>query len=156
MQPHTHDPHTSEDTPGATHDPVCGRWVVPEKAHGTSIAGDRTVHFCSAACKRAFDAAPARWLPRLREAGRPSPARETALLHDAPSRSMGLLDKMRISSGATVTDPVCHMKIDPKRAAGKSEHEGATYYFCSGGCKAKFDADPAKFLAGGGGPHHMH
>lgn len=69
---------------------------------------------------------------------------------------MGMLDKMRVGTPATAEDPVCHMKVDPARAAGRSEHAGTTYYFCSAGCKAKFDKDPMKFLSGGGGPQHMH
>jgi P-type Cu+ transporter len=44
-------------------------------------------------------------------------------------------------------DPVCGMTVDPARAAGSSEHGGHTVYFCSKGCKAKFDADPAKYAA---------
>jgi Cu+-exporting ATPase len=62
---------------------------------------------------------------------------------------MGMLDKMRGSAppGAnTVTDPVCHMTIDPAKAAGKSHHGAVTFYFCSMGCKLKFDADPHKYL----------
>jgi len=47
---------------------------------------------------------------------------------------------------AKVTDPVCHMTIDPATAAGTSDYEGTTYYFCNLGCKAKFDADPRKYL----------
>ena len=47
---------------------------------------------------------------------------------------------------ATVHDPVCHMDIDPRTAAGRSDYEGETYYFCSGGCKVDFDADPAGVL----------
>jgi Cu+-exporting ATPase len=46
----------------------------------------------------------------------------------------------------TVHDPVCHMDIDPNSAAGTSEHEGTTYYFCSRGCKLDFDEDPAGIL----------
>src|SRR5262247_1243151 len=45
-------------------------------------------------------------------------------------------------------DPVCGMTVDPARAAGRVEHEGTTYYFCSKGCAAKFTADPRKYLAG--------
>jgi Cu+-exporting ATPase len=37
-------------------------------------------------------------------------------------------------------DPVCGMKVDPARAAGTSERDGVRYYFCSPGCKQKFDA----------------
>jgi len=36
-------------------------------------------------------------------------------------------------------DPVCGMEVDPKTAAGKSEYQGHTYYFCSPGCKRDFD-----------------
>lgn len=42
-------------------------------------------------------------------------------------------------------DVVCGMQVDPKNAAGQSEYQGKTYYFCSGGCKQKFDANPAHY-----------
>lgn len=45
-----------------------------------------------------------------------------------------------------VKDVVCGMTIDPKTAAGKSDYKGHTYYFCSKGCKAQFDKNPAKFV----------
>jgi Cu+-exporting ATPase len=45
-------------------------------------------------------------------------------------------------------DPVCGMTVDPARAAGRVDHNGTTYYFCSKGCAAKFTADPQKYLAG--------
>jgi Cu+-exporting ATPase len=38
-------------------------------------------------------------------------------------------------------DPVCGMTVDPAKAAGQSERDGKTYYFCSPGCKKKFDRD---------------
>jgi P-type Cu+ transporter len=44
-------------------------------------------------------------------------------------------------------DPVCGMSVDPATAKHRSEHEGSTYYFCCAGCKTKFDADPARYLA---------
>ena len=43
-------------------------------------------------------------------------------------------------------DPVCNMDVDPKKAAGQSTYQGQVIYFCALGCKAKFDADPAKYL----------
>ena len=46
----------------------------------------------------------------------------------------------------TVHDPVCHMDIDPATAAGTSEYNGQTYYFCSLGCKKAFDENPEKYL----------
>jgi YHS domain-containing protein len=38
------------------------------------------------------------------------------------------------------------MDILIESAAGTSEHEGKTYYFCSTGCKRDFDEDPAGVL----------
>ena len=48
-------------------------------------------------------------------------------------------------------DPICGMQVDEGSAAGKSEHAGRTHYFCSAGCKQKFDSDPAKYSGGGSG-----
>ena len=45
-----------------------------------------------------------------------------------------------------VVDPVCHMTIDESKAAGKSEYNGKTYYFCAVSCKTKFDQDPKKYV----------
>jgi Cu+-exporting ATPase len=42
-------------------------------------------------------------------------------------------------------DVVCGMQVDPAKAAGTSEFKGKTYYFCSNGCKAKFDANPQQY-----------
>jgi len=44
-------------------------------------------------------------------------------------------------------DPVCGMSVDPATAKHKCEHAGRTYYFCCAGCRTKFEADPAKYLA---------
>ena len=49
-------------------------------------------------------------------------------------------------------DPVCGMQVDEKQAAGKSEYQGKTYYFCSPGCKRSFDKEPQKYL--GQKPEH--
>jgi Cu+-exporting ATPase len=44
------------------------------------------------------------------------------------------------------TDPVCGMEVDPATAAGASEYQGTTYYFCSPGCKRQFDKDPQRYV----------
>jgi Cu+-exporting ATPase len=44
-------------------------------------------------------------------------------------------------------DPVCGMDVDPHTAKFRAEHGGRTYYFCAAGCRAKFVADPAKYLS---------
>ncbi len=42
-------------------------------------------------------------------------------------------------------DVVCGMQVDPEKAAGQSEYQGKTYYFCATICKKKFDANPAQY-----------
>ena len=43
-------------------------------------------------------------------------------------------------------DPICGMSVDPNTAAGKHEHNGELYHFCSQHCLAKFKQDPDKFV----------
>ena len=49
-------------------------------------------------------------------------------------------------AATSAIDPVCGMRVDPHTATLKAEHGGRTYYFCSAGCRAKFIADPPKYL----------
>jgi Cu+-exporting ATPase len=55
--------------------------------------------------------------------------------------------RIDLRKGATAMhkDPICGMDVDPAEAAGKSEYKGKTYYFCSTGCKEKFDANPSQY-----------
>jgi Cu+-exporting ATPase len=46
------------------------------------------------------------------------------------------------------------MDIHPDTAAGTSEYEGQTYYFCSLGCKKSFDKEPEKYI--GRSEHEQH
>jgi len=48
----------------------------------------------------------------------------------------------------SATDPVCGMTVDPHSAKHRADHGGRTYYFCCAGCRAKFVADPQKYLGG--------
>jgi len=43
-------------------------------------------------------------------------------------------------------DPVCGMMVVPEKAAGKAEHAGKNYYFCSAGCAERFSREPERFL----------
>ena len=45
-----------------------------------------------------------------------------------------------------VKDPVCGMMVDPHTTQHKAEHAGRPYYFCSAGCRAKFLAEPERYL----------
>ncbi|HKL26338.1 MAG TPA: heavy metal translocating P-type ATPase [Desulfuromonadales bacterium] len=42
-------------------------------------------------------------------------------------------------------DPVCGMSVEPEEAAGKTEHKGETYYFCSEKCLQKFEKEPTAY-----------
>ncbi|MFI2372179.1 YHS domain-containing protein [Streptomyces sp. NPDC018833] len=46
---------------------------------------------------------------------------------------------------------MCGMSISPEAAAESRETEGRTYYFCSAGCAAAFDADPHRYTTPSGG-----
>ncbi len=50
------------------------------------------------------------------------------------------------ASANEVRDPVCGMVVDPHTAKHRSLHDGHPFYFCSLGCKTKFDDNPAKYL----------
>jgi YHS domain-containing protein len=54
----------------------------------------------------------------------------------------------------TVHDPVCHMDIVATSAAGNSEYEGLTFYFCSTHCQEEFVADPVDVLRAEGDHDH--
>ncbi len=51
----------------------------------------------------------------------------------------------------TLKDPVCGMTVTPQ-SPHVLEHEGKAVYFCSAGCKGKFSANPAKYLAAPSNP----
>ena len=53
----------------------------------------------------------------------------------------------RQAGAGTVKDPVCGMNVDPANSKHQTEHDGQSFHFCSGGCKTKFEADPAHYLA---------
>lgn len=46
-------------------------------------------------------------------------------------------------------DPVCRMAVHPDRCAGRLQHEGLEYSFCSLVCAERFAADPERFTAPG-------
>jgi Cu+-exporting ATPase len=49
----------------------------------------------------------------------------------------------------TQLDPVCNMQVDEKNAAGRSEYQGQTFYFCSQDCKERFDQNPQQYAKQG-------
>ncbi len=51
------------------------------------------------------------------------------------------------AASLVVKDPVCGMTVDPAKTQHHAEQEGTAYHFCSGGCRTKFLADPARYLS---------
>jgi YHS domain-containing protein len=49
------------------------------------------------------------------------------------------------AAAKVVQDPVCGMSVDPATATERLEYNGATYHFCSAGCRSTFDKDPARY-----------
>jgi Cu+-exporting ATPase len=51
-----------------------------------------------------------------------------------------------MKSVTAMKDHVCGMDIETTTAAGRTEYQGKTYYFCSPACKVKFDLEPEQYL----------
>ncbi|MGZ6125364.1 MAG: heavy metal-binding domain-containing protein, partial [Myxococcales bacterium] len=50
-------------------------------------------------------------------------------------------------------DPVCGMKVDPRHPkGGKTVYQGREFGFCNPKCKARFEADPERYLHPGEAP----
>jgi P-type Cu+ transporter len=52
----------------------------------------------------------------------------------------------RTPSNGSAIDPVCGMTVDIRTAKHEADYQGHAYYFCGGGCKTKFLANPSKYL----------
>src|SRR3989449_4209203 len=123
-------------------DPVCGMSVDPATATQQANFDGETHYFCSAACRSAFESDPSRYTVR------------TAALVGQQQGFGGQGDDME--STRTATDPVCGMMVNTRTAEFRSFRGGDTYYFCSAGCKERFDKDPDKYLARNEGAHPAH
>jgi len=69
--------------------------------------------------------------------------------HDAAGPSHACCHGQGSGDAAPLRDPVCGMRVTTE-SKHRLEHEGQTYYFCSAGCAAKFQATPARYLHGDG------
>jgi len=56
-------------------------------------------------------------------------------------------DHAPAAAPAEAVDPVCGMTVAVAPDAVSAEHDGTTYYFCCPGCRSRFLADPAPFVA---------
>jgi YHS domain-containing protein len=62
--------------------------------------------------------------------------------HNVPLTKIGKEQNM----DEKYVDPVCGMEISAEEAADSVEYDGETYYFCSPGCRAAFEAAPERYI----------
>jgi len=81
------------------------------------------------------------------------PVRRTDLTSAASAHSHGVAhrydqigESIHAESPRKVKDTVCGMMVDPHATPHKAEYDGQLHYFCSEGCRTKFQADPARYL----------
>ena len=108
-------------------DPVCGMTVDPQTAKHQSIHDGHPYFFCCGGCKSKFEADPDRYINK-------------------DQKNASCTCTASEAKNAAVTDPVCGMTVDPHKAKHGSDYEGRPYYFCSAGCKVKFESDPKRYL----------
>jgi Cu+-exporting ATPase len=120
--------HGGENMPGMTFkDPVCGMSTDRPDAFIRHEHGGKPYYFCSGHCLERFKADPTAFGAVEEEVGGQPEA-------------------------AVFKDPVCGMSTDRPEAFIRHEHGGKPYYFCSGHCLERFEADPEAFIGGGGKP----
>jgi len=106
---------------GAGHDlkdPVCGMDVTTESPHSCQHQGI-DYYFCCNGCKTKFEAQPEKYLQRP--------------------------DTEDDTDRGGLKDPVCGMDVTTE-SPHASRIQGDQFYFCSAGCKSKFDTNPQKYL----------
>ena len=122
-------------------DPVCGMQVETANAPASTMHAGHRVYFCSDNCSHRFADNPDRFGTRVKAA--------------ISSGSEGIVEMcdqthhLDTDRGKrTTVDPVCGMSVDPGNVAGRREHNGQEYFFCSTGCTDAFDADPDSYGSG--------
>src|SRR3989338_6837638 len=105
-------------------DPVCGMYVDPKKAAGSSLYKGEAIYFCNPRCKERFDAEPEKFIGV-------STGSHKEMLSAAPG------------AHETAKDLICGMVVEKNKSL-KTEIGGRTYYFCSDGCLRTFEAPEAE------------
>ena len=49
---------------------------------------------------------------------------------------------------AEAVDPVCGMRVPTEPVGEMAVLDGVAYHFCCSGCRARFEADPARYIGG--------
>lgn len=115
-------------------DPICGMTVDPARAAGYHDHHGQRYYFCGQSCLERFKADPELALsPQPASSPKPTTRNPLPMMQPAPALPGAI-------------DPVCGMTVQSATAAGFSEYQGKTYYFCATSCLAKFRADPIYYL----------
>jgi YHS domain-containing protein/uncharacterized membrane protein YraQ (UPF0718 family) len=112
---------------GLAKDPVCGMQVRTADAPARATHDGQDYYFCSDKCHAAF----------IKD-----PERHT---HEQHADAAAMTSDSSANEGATVTDPVCGMDVDPNDPGASATHDGVEHAFCSTGCRDTFLADPARY-----------
>jgi len=111
-------------------DPVCGMNVDPGNAKFVREHAGKRYYFCCGHCVEKFESAPEGYVRKPMATG------------------LITLPAAKANTGAELArDPVCGMNLNPAAARFVIDRAGKKYYFCSPGCREKFEADPTKYLA---------
>src|SRR5260370_24834801 len=110
-------------------DPVCGMDVDPEMAKSKLEQFGKTYYFCSPGCAQKFTQQPEKYIAARQAQVAATKSSLSMMPATAPNQvPVGL---SILPPGQKERDPVCGMTVDPKKAAGKFEHQRKTYSFCS-------------------------
>jgi P-type Cu+ transporter len=123
-------------------DPVCGTQVNPDTAKIKSERLGKTFYFCSPGCAQKFQKTPDQYLP----AQQAKESAQTGALAILPTVGSQASAFPVLGAEPMEKDPVCGMAVDPKKAAGKFDYHGKTYFFCSSRCAERFANGPKEFL----------
>jgi adenylate cyclase len=66
-----------------------------------------------------------------------------------PVELVAAIRRSQSGRGRLAVDPVCHMAVDPDRAAGRLVYEDTAYFFCTLACAGAFARRPERFAPGG-------
>jgi len=117
--------------------------VDAEKAKAQVEYRGKTCYFCCAECAQKFQAEPEKYWGT---AARTAKAAATVGRPADSTAKPTTVARVGREEGPEEKDPVCGMTVDPRRAAGKVEHTGKIYSFCSARCAERFQKQPEEFL----------
>lgn len=123
----------------------------PAKAFGKTEYNGKTYYFCCGGCDKEFAANPAHFakLTELRTEKMTLEQKLEAV--NAKLKAVEAEGSKKAEAAPQVAAVYCAITNEAiasvEAAAGKTEYNGKTYYFCCPACIGKFNADPAKNAA---------